>query len=105
MAEDSSEIVREQSESVAATNLKTLGDGPAFYQNMGFANAVANQQAMNQLQMTLLGKIAEAIVHTSPSEGGADTAGLGMLIKAMQTVPPVTSPTPVVHTGGPIENQ
>ena len=33
MAEDSSEITREQSESVAATNLKTLGDGPAFFQN------------------------------------------------------------------------
>ena len=52
MADDSSEIVKEQSESVAATNLKTLGDAPAFYQNAGYAESLANTQAMNQLRMT-----------------------------------------------------
>ena len=44
MADDSSEVVREQSESVAATNLKSLGDGPGFYHNLSMGNAVAHQQ-------------------------------------------------------------
>lgn len=90
MAEDSSEITREQSESVAATNLKTLGDGPAFYQNMGYANSVAHQQAMQQIQAAIIGKVAEAIIATSPSEGGADVAALQQLLKGAQTTPPVT---------------
>ena len=91
MAEDSSEIVREQSESVAATNLKTLGDGPAFYQNQSFAESLANTQAMNQLRMTLLGKVAESIIAVSPSEGGVDVAALGQLAKLVQGTPPPTN--------------
>ena len=93
--EDSSQVVREQSESVAATNLKTLGDGPAFYQNMMFAEATANMSAMNQLRMTLLGKIAESVVHTAPSEAGGDLAAMGVLAKIMQTTPPYTSESQV----------
>lgn len=98
MADDSSEIVKEQSESVAATNLKTLGDGPAFYQNLGYANAVAHQQAM-QLKMqqqadvgaAIAGKVAESIIATSPAEGGADAAALGQLAKILQQTPPPTN--------------
>lgn len=90
MADDSSEIVKEMSESVAATNLKTLADGPAFYQNMGFSNAVAHQQAMQQLQLAIVGKVTEAIIGVSPSEGGADIAALQQLLKGAQTTPPVT---------------
>jgi uncharacterized protein (DUF1501 family) len=91
MAEnDSSEIVKEQSESVAATNLKTIGDGPAWYQNQAYAESLANTQAMNQLRMTLLGKVAESIIATSPSEGGVDVALLQQLMKGAQTTPPVT---------------
>ena len=90
MADDSSEIVKEQSESVAATNLKTLGDGPAFYQNASYAESHANTQAMNQLRMTLLGKDSESIIAVSPAEGGADAAALGMLAKMFGNVPPVT---------------
>lgn len=90
MAEDSSEITREQSESVAATNLKVLGDGPAFFQNMGYANAVGHQQAMNQIQVAIVGKVAEAIIGVSPSEGGADVAALQQLMKGAQTTPPET---------------
>ena len=93
MAEDSSEIVREQSESVAATNMKTLGDGPSFYQNMAYANAVAHQQAMQQLQAAIIGKVAEAIITTSPSEGGSDVAALQQLLKGAQTTPPQTGET------------
>ena len=90
MADDSSEIVKEQSESVAATNLKTLGDAPAFYVSAGYAETLANTQAMNQLRMTLLGKVSESIIATSPAEGGADTAALGMLSKMFGITPPVT---------------
>ena len=91
MADDSSEIVKEQSESVAATNLKSLGDGPAFYQNQAFAESLANTQAMNQLRMTLLGKVAESIIATSPAEGGADAAAIGQLAKMLQMTPPPTN--------------
>jgi len=90
MAEDSPEIVKEMAESVAAVNLKSLGDGPAFYQNMGYANAVSHQQAMNQLNLAAVGKIIQLIVETSPTEGGVDIAGLQMLLKGAQTTPPVT---------------
>ncbi len=90
MAEDSSEITKEQSESVAAANLKTLGDGPAFYTNLAYANAVAHQQAMQQLQAAIVGKVAEAIISVSPSEGGSDVAALQQLMKGAQTTPPVT---------------
>jgi len=91
MADDSSEIVREQSESVAATNLKTLGDGPSFYTNAGYAESLANTQAMNQLRMTLLGKVSESIIATSPAEGGSDTAALGMLAKMFGNLQPTNS--------------
>ena len=87
---DSSEVVKEQSESVAATNLKTLGDGPAFYTVAGYAESHANTQAMNQLRMTLLGKVSESIIAVSPAEGGQDVAALGMLAKMFGNTPPVT---------------
>lgn len=90
MPEDSSEITREQSESVAATNLKVLGDGPAFYSNLAMSNAVSHQQGMQQIQAAIIGKVAEAIIAVSPSEGGADVAALQQLMKGAQTTPPET---------------
>lgn len=91
MADDSSEITREQSESVAATNLKVLGDAPAFYSQMAMNNAVSHQQAMQQVQLATTGKIVDMIANTSPAEGGADVATLMQLIKAAQTTPPITA--------------
>ena len=61
MADDSSEIVKEQSESVSATNLKSLGDAPAFFQNQMYASAVARSQAMDQVLVALTGKVGEAV--------------------------------------------
>ena len=90
MADDSGEIVKSQSESVAAANLKVLGDGPAFYTNMSYGNAVSHQQGMNNIQAAIVGKVAEAIIQTIPSEGGADVAALQQLMKGAQTTPPVT---------------
>jgi hypothetical protein len=91
MADDSSEIVREQSESVAATNIKTLGDGPAFFQNQMYAQAAARSQAMDQVLVALTGKVGEMIISTSPGEGGADTAALAALAKIIQGTPPPTN--------------
>ena len=90
MADDSSEVVKEQSESVAATNLKVLGDGPAFYSNMTMANTTTHAQAMNTVQLATVAKMVDLIANTSPGEGGADSAALGMLAKMMGNVPPVT---------------
>lgn len=91
MADDSSEIVKEMAESVAATNLKSLGDGPAFYHNLAMGNAVAHQQGLNQIQAAIIGKVAEAIINVSPSEGGADIAALQQLMKGAALTPPVTA--------------
>jgi len=88
--DDSSQVVREQSESVAATNLKVLGDTPSFYTSMGYANATSHQQAMNTVQLATVAKMVDLIANTSPSEGGSDSAALGMLAKMMGNVPPVT---------------
>jgi len=91
MADDSSEIVREMAESVAATNLKVLADGPAFNINLAMGNAVSAQQQMNQIALSITAKAAESIINTSPSEGLA-SVGAGMqLAKMGQTTPPVYS--------------
>lgn len=90
MAEDSSEVVREQSESVAATNLKTLGDGPAFYTNMGYQQAMDAAAGWRTINQAIVGKVAEAIISTAPGEGGADVAALQQLMKGAQSTPPVT---------------
>ena len=91
MADDSSEIVKEQSESVAATNLKVLGDTPAFYSGMAMANAIAHQQSMQQIQLAVTGKVAEMIIAVSPSEGGTDVAALQQLMKGANLTPPLTA--------------
>ena len=92
--EASSEIVHEQSESVAATNLKTLGDGPAFFQNQSYQEAVAQTQAMNQSKNAVAGKVAEMIIHTSPSEGAASLFMAGLFNKFMGTTPPTANVPP-----------
>ena len=90
MADDSSEIVKEMAESVSASNLKTLGDGPAFFQNMAFKQAVEASAGWTSLNQAIVGKVAEAIITTQPGEGGADIAALGQLMKGLQMTPPPT---------------
>mgnify|MGYP000392102735 CR=1 FL=1 len=89
MADDSAEIVKEMTESTASVSAGTLGSGAAFYQNMGFSNAVAHQQAMNQLTTAIVGKVAESIISTSAAEGVVDTAVGGQLLKGLKITPPV----------------
>jgi len=95
MSDEQQDIpLNDMSQSVAATNLKALGDGPAMYQNMAYANAVANQQAsqavalghqqaLNQIAQAATGKIVESIIATSPSEGASEIMNLGQLLKAL----------------------
>jgi len=90
MAEDSSEIVKEQSESVAAANLKVMGDGPAFYGNLAYQLSLDGLSGWRTINQAIVGKVAEAIIGTQPSEGGADVAALQQLMKGAQTTPPVT---------------
>jgi hypothetical protein len=87
MADDSSEIVKEQSESVAATNLKTLGDGPAFFQNQMYAQAVSNSAGWNTINQAVVSKASEMLLNTTAAEGGADIAALGMILKALRAQP------------------
>jgi hypothetical protein len=78
-------------EAVAVNNVKTIGEAAAFHTSMSMANAVAHQQAMNQISQASVGKIVEAIIETRPGEGGVDVATLQQLMKGAQTTPPVTA--------------
>lgn len=90
MAEDSSEIVREQSESVAATNLKSLGDAPAWFQNQMYAQAVSASAGWNTLNQAVVSKASEMVLNTSSNSEGADVAALGMILKALRGLPSET---------------
>ena len=89
MADDSSEIVKEVVEGGTATNAKVLMDGPAFYQNMAFKQAVEASVGWTSINQAIVGKVAESIIATSPAEGGADLASLALLLKGQYMQPPV----------------
>lgn len=90
MADDSSEVVKEQSESVAATNLKVLADAPGYYAGLAYQQALDAQQGWRTINQAIVGKVAESIIATSPGEGGTDIAGLHALAKIVGNVPPTT---------------
>jgi hypothetical protein len=79
-------------ESLAVENVKAIGGGTAFLSNLAYANAVANQQALNQIAQAAVGKIVESIIAVSPAEGGADVATLGQLMKGLSLTPPPNQP-------------
>ena len=91
MADDSSEIVKEAAESVAFVNAKSLGDAPAFFQNQMYAQAVGQAAGWTTINQAIVSKMAEAIIATSPAEGGADIAALGQLLKGLELTPPQTT--------------
>lgn len=86
---DSNEIVREQSESVAATNLKVQGDGPAhamnsIYQgnaqsqlrgehiaNLGLQNAISNQARIDTIANAVVTAATDKLLHPDPMEAVA----------------------------------
>ncbi len=95
-------------DSVANANVKTVGDGPAFYTNLSYGNAVAHQQAMQQVQLAATGSIVKALtemdigqaVAVLKAAGGLDPTAMAGLMGALsggqimtkeaQTTPPVT---------------
>lgn len=134
---NSPEIIKEAAEavnltaintmsSVADTNRKTLGDGPAIAQNMVYSamaqaqalaaqNAVSQQQQMNSISNAATASMVDRLIHVDPAESialtkimsGHDQAGnITALLSALSTgqiggkvamtTPPVTAPAPVV---------
>ena len=82
-------VVDQQSEVVAATNIKVVGEGPAFYQNQMYNQAVQASAGWTTLNQAIVSKASEMILNTSASSEGADIATLGMLIKALVNTPPM----------------
>ena len=91
MAEDSSEIVKEAAETVGFSNVKTVGEAASFYQAQAFAETHANNQAMNQLRISVLAKATDAVMNLQPSEGAAASGIIGQLAKMLQQTPPPTN--------------
>jgi len=70
-------------DSVTAANMKSLGDGPAFYANMGFANAIAlqqlagtnaiaHQQGMQTVLAAAIGGIVKQLITITPEQAMSD---------------------------------
>jgi len=98
-------------ESIAIGNVKSVAEQPSMLSNLAYANqignvnlsqqnAVANQQAMNQLALTVTGKVVNLISNLSPMEGiavtklntGNDIAQQIADLKA--AIAPLTNPSP-----------
>lgn len=89
MADDTGEIGREAAESSGYANIKTYGDAPAYWLNQLFADQTEARQSWRTINQAIAGKVAESIINMSPSEGGADVAALGQLMKGLYNTPPV----------------
>jgi len=98
-------------ESIAIGNVKSVAEQPSMLSNLAYANlisnvnlsqqnAVSNQQAMNQLALTVTGKIVNLISNLSPMEAvavtkldtGNDIAQQISDLKA--AIAPLTNPVP-----------
>lgn len=77
-------------EAVAASNFKVVGEAPAFYTQLAFSNAVANQQQLQQLGVSIVAKATDLVTEKQIEEGGALVAALQQMFKGAQTTPPVT---------------
>ena len=64
----SSHSVQEAAEVVGTNDLFVKGNGPAFYTNMAYGNAVAHQQAMQQLQLAATGQIVKKLTEVDMLE-------------------------------------
>lgn len=60
-------------DSVASANLKTLGDGPAFYQNMQFGQLVQAQNRLSILAETALASAVRSLAVTPQEEASASS--------------------------------
>ena len=95
-------------DSVASSNLKTLGDAGAQYASLAVGNAVSHQNRLNVLAETSvataikrlqevdveeavsISKVMSSNVQDELTQLGAVIGQLQQIIKASQTTPPVT---------------
>jgi hypothetical protein len=91
MADDSSEIVKEQSESVAAANLKVLADTPAYMAGLAYQIALDGVQGWRTINQASVGKIIDQLTSTSAEEGVTPTTLAGILSKNLDKTPPVST--------------
>ncbi len=72
-------IPQEVSDAIAVGNLKSIAEQPALLSNLAYANtiantnlaqqnAVANQQAMNELGISIVAKAANTVTNLGPLE-------------------------------------
>jgi hypothetical protein len=78
-------------DAVTGTNFKAIAEAGAIATNLSVQNAVAHQQAMNQISAAATGKIVELLVSTDVSESLALTALGQQAAKIAQTTPPPTA--------------
>ena len=83
MANDTSSALPDDiRESIAIGNVKSVAEQPSMLSNLAYANlisnvnlsqqnAVSNQQAMNQLGLTVTGKVVNLVANLSPMEAVA----------------------------------
>ncbi len=88
-AQETTPIVPQQSEVVAATNMKVVGEAPAFFQAQMYNQAVQASAGWTTLNQAIVSKASELILNTTAKSEGADIATLGMLIKALVNTPPM----------------
>lgn len=96
-------------DSITQVNTKSLGDGPAFFQNLSFRGAVESANGWSILQQSLVSRAAKYILAEDPNEAvavgkvmtgndsAAQMANLGTVVamiqqamKGAQTTPPET---------------
>lgn len=96
-------------DAVASTNLKNVGEAPAFYSGLAMGNAVSHQNAMQQISLAATGAIVKQLTEVDPAEavavlkatsGNEVATSMAQLLaalnsgqqgtKAAQTTPPVT---------------
>lgn len=81
---DTSSLPNEIVESIAIGNAKAIGEQPAMLSNLAYANtvantnlsqqnAVANQQAMNELGIAVTGKAVNIVANLGPLEARSAT--------------------------------
>lgn len=87
---DSPEVVREQSESVAASNLSVIGSSTAYYGAILKSNAVTQQQQMAAISQAVASKAAQMVLESNIPHAGTEIAALQQLMKGAQSTPPVT---------------
>lgn len=84
MSDQASSLPDDIHESIAISNVKAVAEQPAMLSNLAFANlvnnvnlsqqnAVSNQQAMNQLLITVTGKVVNLLANLSPLEAASAT--------------------------------